>query len=84
MAIDTEQEGDTHEQDLAKLKNAVARLMEHFDTVQIFVTRHTANGTVNAHWGEGNWFARRGHVGDWITKCDQEARNLAQRADDDD
>lgn len=56
------------DRDMALLKTAAGQLMEHFDTVQIFVTRQNegAEGTVNANWGAGNWFARYGQVRGWL------------------
>lgn len=51
---------------------AVTDLMEHFETVQIFVTRVTerdeGGGTMNANYGGGNWFARFGQVDAWLIK----------------
>ena len=43
-------------------------LSEHFDTVQIFVTRHISNekGTVQCNAGSGNFFARFGQVQFWL------------------
>lgn len=56
------------------MRRACDALMEHFDTVQIFVTRHeqaALDGTVNVAYGAGNWFARRGQVGHWCMKQDE-------------
>lgn len=65
---------DRKEADMSMLRNATAKLMEHFDTVHIFATRHNGvDGTTTACYGEGNWYARRGQVGDWITKQDADA-----------
>lgn len=51
------------------LKRHAAQLMEHFDSVQIFATRHLGDqGTVHATYGAGNWFARFGHVNTWVEK----------------
>jgi hypothetical protein len=52
--------------------------MEHFDTVQIFATRHvdSETGTVGAQHGEGNWYARRGQVAEWLVK--QDARSAEE------
>ena len=54
--------------DLKILENHVAQLAEHFDTVQIFVTRYIGESkeTVNAHYGTGNYFARVGQVSQWL------------------
>jgi len=66
----------TEDPDLDMLKRHCAQLAEHFDTVHIFVTRHAPQegGTVNATWGLGNWFARRGQVAEWMTKADESTR----------
>lgn len=62
-----EHQEDRESKDMILIKNHVARLREHFDTVQIFVTKHAGQtGTINAQWGEGNWFARFGQVKDWM------------------
>lgn len=55
-------------EDLQHLKNATARLMELFDTVQIFVTRYNSVdiGTTVVVYGEGNFCARRGQIADWM------------------
>lgn len=58
--------------DLDMLDRHCMALQEHFDTVQIFATRHEGNkiGTVTAQSGKGNWFARFGQVKLWCN--DQE------------
>jgi len=51
------------------VKDAVAKLMEHFETVQIFVTRHDSHvGTGACTRGDGNFYARMGQVRDWIDR----------------
>lgn len=43
--------------DLKRVTDVVNALAEHFDTVQVFVTRHEAgmrDGTVNVQVGAGN------------------------------
>lgn len=74
--------------DLQRLKDACAQLGEHFDTVQIFVTRFAdsteEDGTVNAAWGTGNWFARYGQVKSWQVKQDEITRIDARNKEDDD
>ena len=57
----------TEEQDLALVRSHANRLSEHFDTVQIFVTRASpCGGTINVQLGSGNWFARYGQVQAWV------------------
>jgi hypothetical protein len=63
--------------DLAMLKTHANQLAEHFDSVQIFATRHeagTEDGTVTVNHGTGNWFARYGQIVEWVTKKREEAR----------
>jgi len=42
--------------------------MEHFDTVQIFATRHLPdrNETTALDCGDGNYYARFGQVEQWL------------------
>lgn len=67
---------EDRQRDLDIIKSHAAQLAEHFDSVQIFCTRHAAehDGTINAQWGEGNWFARYGSVRDWVVKKEEEMR----------
>lgn len=67
--------------ELELLEKHVNQLAEHFDTVQIFVTRTDAqeDGTVNANKGAGNWFARYGQVQNWILKADERTRQEVQK-----
>jgi hypothetical protein len=41
-------------------------LMEHFDSVQIVVTKDERSQTRLAAFGAGNMFARMGSVRDWL------------------
>jgi len=43
-----------------------AKLMEHFDTVEIFVTKHDKEGTLSLAKGDGNWYARIGQINEWM------------------
>lgn len=58
------------DKDLSLLERHTKQLMEHFDTVQIFATRHrlgeNEGSTITAHFGNGNWFARYGQVLLWV------------------
>lgn len=63
--------------DMEMLRRATESLEEHFDTIHIFATRHeqgSLSGTVNANYGSGNWFARRGQIRDWAIKQDEYTR----------
>lgn len=71
--------------DTELLKVAVQSLGEHFDSVQIFATRHESgerNGTVCVNQGTGNWYARYGYVKEWIT-MEEEVTRAKVRKDDD-
>lgn len=69
--------------DSERVESAIQMLSEHFDTVQIFVTRHDGNvGTASTIMGIGNWFARVGQARDWLVE--QEAltkNNILQKND---
>ncbi len=70
-----------HDEDMGMLEQHANQLAEHFDTVQIFVTRHAAgelDGTVNANWGCGNWFTRFGQISTYLTKADERSRKEVQ------
>lgn len=70
---------DLQDQDLAHLRQHVAALAEHFDTVQVFATRHhQGTGTVHCAWGAGNFFARTGQVAAWLAKQDEQERDSAR------
>jgi hypothetical protein len=61
-------------EDLQRIEKHCEDLGEHFDTVQIFCTRLADDGekgTVNIHFGRGNWFARYGFVAYWMKKQDE-------------
>ena len=55
--------------DMLLLERHTKQLMEHFDTVQIFATRHrpgdAEGSTITADFGNGNWFARYGQIILW-------------------
>jgi hypothetical protein len=54
----------------------VSQLAEHFDTVQVFCTRHESDdvGTYVHSKGSGNWCARFGQVKEWYVKQEEDAR----------
>jgi hypothetical protein len=62
--------GKEEDADLRLLKDHTSKLMEKFDTVMIFTTRHEpgTGGTVHAQWGSGNWYARYGQVREWLLR----------------
>lgn len=54
----------------------VNALMEHFDTVQVFVTKYVGidESTIAHAQGKGNWHARIGQVREWVTRNDERTR----------
>lgn len=73
--------------DLDRLKEACRSLIEHFDTVQIFGTRHegSRDATIEALWGQGNWHARYGQVRQWVIEMEHQIRlDVEERRDEPD
>lgn len=62
------------DEDLKIIQRHVDALREHFDTVQIFTTRHTGAETFQMVSGDGNWLARRGQIRDWTLRQDESVR----------
>lgn len=64
------------EADLKIVQAAVNRLAEHFDAVQVFAQKRVdGTGTIQAmQFGAGNWYARWGHVHEWMIKNDEQAK----------
>jgi len=65
----------------AVLESQCAQLMEHFDSVQIFVTKHNKlTRYVSAfHVGDGNYYARLGQVREWIMIEDEREKIKLKR-----
>lgn len=64
------------------VKKHAAMLSEHFDTVQIFCSKHdmkNVDGTAGIVWGTGNWFARYGHIKEWMIKTKRITENETDR-----
>ena len=71
-------------EDIRILTSHVNSLMEHFDTVEILVTRNAEaklSGTVYLNRGAGNWFARYGQMREWVT-CEEEHMREGMRKKD--
>jgi hypothetical protein len=64
------------DEEIKRLEDAANSLIEYFDSVQIFATRHepTKGGTLDVKFGLGNWLARRGQVSDWLIKNEEQTR----------
>lgn len=76
---------DKTDRDIQMIQMAVDRLGEHFDSVQIFCTRHEgASGTTRMAVGGGNWFARYGQIIYWLHQQQEDARQEAHQDHDGD
>lgn len=73
-------EADENEaRDIKLVDAAMIRLSEHFDSVQIFVTKVIEDGqTAAVQKGCGNWYARRGQVQEWVAKEDEGSRDAVR------
>lgn len=77
-------EEEQSEADLAVVRKHVAELGEHFESVQVFVTRHCGEyeGTMHCEVGYGNWYTRMGQVVQWMKRND--ARDEIKVAEEED
>lgn len=80
---DTDQDEKTHEDDTRALRDAVTRLQERFDCVQIFASRydHATGNTYSVTDGAGNLHARRDQAQEWLVVQDEYSRGAARRRD---
>lgn len=72
------------EQEVIRIaEEAKAKLMEHCDSVQIFVTKHDGGESETASYetGGGNFMARYGQISEWLEIQRQYQRNYAIRKD---
>lgn len=73
---------ETADQDEAMLDKHVAFLMEHFDSVRIFVTRNERDGcTMVCNRGRGNFYASLGQIKEWVIMQDARARTEIRISD---
>lgn len=58
----------------AVVKKCVEQMGEHFDTVQVFVTRHPNDrvGTFGRAWASGNWYARVEQARLWVKNGEEQ------------
>lgn len=73
---------DTEKDDLEKLVDeCVSRLAEHCDSVRIFATRPSDDGSGSTGYitrGSGNYFAQAGVIREWITVQDERTRQVVR------
>lgn len=68
----------------ALVDKAKEGLLEHFDSVRIFVTKHNGSEdeTESYESGGGNFYAQLGQVHEWLCIQEQYQRNYAVRKDE--
>ena len=84
--MDQTEDHDGTDRDDALIDRHIAALMEHFDTVQIFVSRHQpgrGGGTMVLDRGAGHWHARYGQIREWQLRMDREVKRMCDHRDDD-
>ena len=66
------------------LESYCNKLMEHFDTVQIIVTKHNPkeNSTSMDCFGRGNHFANLAAVEEWLEEDRERSIRMSQEDDD--
>lgn len=73
---------DQKDIDVERVQKSIDTLGEFYGAVQIFVSRDSDDGdggTINLTRGTGNWFARYGHVKNWINEVEENTRDEARR-----
>lgn len=77
---------DEAEEAVKILDRHVNQLMEHFESVQIFVSKHRPNkdSTLVVQRGDGNWFARYGQVRAWMVREEKDFDSERDGDEDDD
>lgn len=78
---------DQHDKDHIRslMDKACEQIIEHCDSVRIFVTKHSGDGTVNTTFidsGRGNFYAQLGQVREWLVIQEQYQRNWAIKKDE--
>ena len=71
---DLQEESNFTPAEAALVDKAIAMLAEHFDTVQIFITKFDRDTTSAGTKGSGNFYARRGQIRDWMIREDEIVR----------
>lgn len=86
MSEDAYDKNDQRKRDMELIDGYIEKLGEHFDTVQIFVTRHMpaeVDGTVTVNRGSGNWCARFGQISEWVIYEEARIKACAYRPKED-
>lgn len=69
------------EQDQKMVDDIRTKLLEHYDSVRIFVTRHDGDSSDTASYetGGGNFYAQLGQVQEWLAIQDEYQRQWARK-----
>jgi len=67
------------EQDTETVSRHCDKLMEHFDSVRIFVTRYSNGSTRTVTKGRGCFYTQQGQVKEWVIQQDEMAREQVRR-----
>jgi hypothetical protein len=73
---------DSKDEELKLIKNCVAQLAEHFESVHIVCTKPSGENTAVLTWGGGTWFARYGSLRDCVIKMEEQTRIGVRQGDD--
>lgn len=71
-----------------RVDKAIAGLGEHFDHIQIFVSKLASPDDAEGqkiysyHAGNGNWLGRYGQVREWLIYEEERIRNAARRSEE--
>lgn len=72
------------DQDQRIVAKAVDQLGEHFDSVQVFVTRYepdsVESSTMELFDGSGNWLTRYGQIKEWVLRREAIMAEEARRS----
>lgn len=71
------------------VKKAIADIMEHCDSVRIFVTkdgdgRGDDKATLAYNRGDGNWFAQYGQIVEWVANTQHDSNVKSSKPDEED
>lgn len=74
-----------YDEDDAILCGHVAQLLEHFESVRVFVTRSVRGddgpASLGGSQGGGNFYAQIGQVREWLVQQDHRARMRIEQVD---
>lgn len=59
------------------------QLMEHFDTVRIFVTRYSDGNTRTITNGRGCLYSQYGQVKEWVIQTEEQSKERMRHQDED-